>query len=212
MPQTFYSAEQKIAKSAYPIHTLIANRWSPRAFDTKRAVETEKLFSILEASRWAASSFNEQPWRLIVGDKFETPETHQLIQQCLVDGNKWAFEVPVLIMAVAKNNFTQTGAVNRHALHDVGLALGNLAIQATALGLYAHMMAGFYPEKAIELFNIPAEDFSPVVVIALGYLGDPKQLKEQWQQGAENAARTRKPLQEIIYAGQWNRPYPGLFS
>jgi nitroreductase len=210
--QTESYLSDKIAQTGYPVLPLIAQRWSPRAFDPEQRIAASTLARILEASRWAASSFNEQPWRFIVGDRTETPDTLALLQACLVDGNKWAKQCPVLILAVAKNDFTQTGAENRHAWHDVGMAVSNLVLQAQHEGVYAHMMAGFYAHKAHEFFGIPEDDYSPVVMIALGYPGNPSQLTEEWQQKAEVAPRYRRPLQELIFAGAWDRPYPGLFS
>ena len=55
----------KLADTDFPIHNLLARRWSARSFSTK-SVEKSKLFSILEAARWAPSSRNEQPWRSII--------------------------------------------------------------------------------------------------------------------------------------------------
>lgn len=49
---------EKPADVAYPIHDLLRQRWSPRAFaDTM--VEPEKLQSLFEAARWAPSSSND---------------------------------------------------------------------------------------------------------------------------------------------------------
>lgn len=206
------TTEHKKASTSYPIMPVIASRWSPRSFDNTRAIEAEKLCTLLEAGRWAASSYNEQPWRFIVGDHFENPACHEKLRALLVDGNRWAQAVPVLILAVAKNHFTQSGSLNRHAFHDVGMAMGQMALQATALGLHSHMMAGFHADKAYDSFDIPRGDYTPCVMMAVGYLGKPDALTEDWQRDAETAERYRKPLQSIVYSDTWEKPYPGCYS
>lgn len=194
-------AELKRAQVAYPIHPLLQKRWSPRAF-AARPVEAEKLLSILEAARWSASSNNAQPWNFIVGTR-DSQETFTKLVNTLKEGNAaWAAQAPVLILTVAKMT-TKDGQPHGHALHDVGLAVQNLTIQAAALDLYVRQMAGFYPEKARELFHIPA-DYAPVTVLAIGYLGDPDLLDET-SRTRELTPRVRKPLREFVFEGEWGR-------
>lgn len=193
----------KVVETQYPIEPILQNRWSPLAF-SDRAVEPEKLCSVLEAARWAASSFNEQPWSFIVATKDNLTEFNQLLS-CLAEGNQeWAKSAPVLMLSVAKLHFERNGAENRHAFHDVGAAEANLAAQATALGLHVHQMAGFDVEKARELYGIP-QGYEPVDAVALGYLGDPQLLSDRLQQRL-SAPRSRKPLQEFVFAGRWQQP------
>ena len=197
----------KAAETRYPIHGLLRQRWSPRAF-SDRMVEPEKLHSLLEASRWAPSSFNEQPWSFIIATKEDRIEYDRLLS-CLVETNiLWAQKAPVLMISVAKLHFTATGKPNRHAFHDVGLASENLVIQATSMGLFVHMMAGFYPDKVRELFKVP-EGYEPVAAIALGYPGDPQILPERLRE-RELVPRSRKPLQEFVFTGQWGTASPWI--
>jgi len=138
---------EKPADAQHPIHDLFKRRWSPRAF-SDQPVESEKLHMLFEAARWAPSSNNEQPWRFIVAIKDNETEWTRLLA-CLVEGNrKWAYRAPVLILSVASLNFQDDSTPNRHAFHDTGMAVENLVLQATALGLAAHQMAGFDVEKA----------------------------------------------------------------
>lgn len=158
----------------YPIHDLLRQRWSPLAF-SERLVEPEKLCSVLEAARWAASSYNEQPWSFIVATIDNQAEFDRLLI-CLAPGNQeWAHNAPVLMLCVAKLYFERNGVENRHAFHDVGAAAAVPAIQATAHGLFIHQMAGFDVPLAKEVYGIP-EGYEPVAAIALGYLGDPQTL------------------------------------
>lgn len=198
---------EKVATTDHPIHELLHRRWSPLGF-ADRPVEAAKLLSVLEAARWAPSSFNEQPWSLILATK-DNPAEFERLLACLVEGNQqWAKDAPVLMLSVAKLQFSRNDKPNRHAQHDVGLAVGNLVIQATALGLVVHQMAGFHVEKARETFAIP-EGYEPVAAIALGYPGDPNDLPERLRE-RELTARTRKPLAEFIFSGKWGQPSPFL--
>lgn len=190
----------KLAQVDYPIHELIRNRWSPRSF-ADRPVEPDKLRSVLEAARWSASSSNLQPWSFIVTRRHEEPEAFARMVGCLMAGNvPWAEKAPVLVATVA-NLWRKPDVRNRHAFHDAGMALQNLALQATALDLYLHVMGGFSPDKAREAFAIPAEH-EAVTIFALGYQGDPAQLEERHRAG-ELASRERRPLTEFVFADQW---------
>jgi nitroreductase len=195
----------KIAKTQHPIHELLQRRWSPLAFST-RTVELDKLRSILEAASWAASSFNEQPWSFIVATSDNKAEFERLLSILAQGNQEWAQYASVLMLSVAKLHFERNGNENRHAFHDVGAAATTLAIQATALGLYIHQMAGFDVAKAKEIYSIP-EGYEPVAAIALGYLGDLHTLSDKLQQ-RELSPRTRKPLETFVFSGSWNQPSP----
>jgi len=193
----------KTAQTAHPIHPLLAERWSPVGF-SDRPVEPWKLVSLFEAARWAPSCFNEQPWAFVVATR-DSPGDYQRLLSCLVEKNQqWARTAPVLVMTAAKRTFDRNGKENRHAFHDVGLAMGNLVLQATAMGLFAHQMAGILPEHAREVLCIP-EGFDSVAGVAIGYLADmaslPPDLRDR-----EARPRTRKPISGFVHFGEWSRP------
>lgn len=196
-------ALEKPAETRYPTHDLLRRRWSPRAFAEKVPAAAD-ILSLLEAARWAPSCFNEQPWSFIVATK-ERPEDFARLLDCLMDGNRvWAQHAPVLMLSVACLHFTDDGKPNRHAFHDVGLAVGNLVVQATALGLAVHQMAGFDVEQARRTYGIPS-GFEPVAAIAVGYAGDPDTLPERLRE-RERAPRRRKELTEFVYSAAWGQP------
>ena len=196
---------EKSAETQYPIHDLLRRRWSPRAFSDRR-VDPAIMRSLLEAARWAPSSYNEQPWSFIVATKDDTAEFSRLLS-CLVEGNiQWAQHAPVLMASVARLSFEDDGKPNRHAFHDVGLAVANLIVQATALGLVVHQMAGILPDKIRKLYGIP-EGYEAVAGIALGYPGDPQSLPEGLRK-RELAPRERKPLTEFVFSGSWGQTSP----
>ena len=180
---------------------IIEKRWSPRAFDPNRPVELESLSTLFEAARWAPSTGNEQPWRFIVGVNFD--QCHKDIFSTLAEGNqRWAMQAPVLLIGVAK--LVRNDRPNRLALHDLGLATENLFLQAYDLHLYCHFMGGFSADKARELFGIPS-DYEPVTAAAIGYPGDLDALPDDLKQ-REVAPRQRKPLEELVFTGQWENP------
>jgi nitroreductase len=199
------SVPKKTAETSVPIHTLISERWSPRAF-ADRPVEPGKLRALFEAARWAASSYNGQPWYFIVATK-DDHASYQRILDSFVEFNQgWAKGAPVVALSVAKLNFDHNGEPNRHAFHDVGQAVANLALQAHALGLAVHQMAGILPEKARELFEIP-EGYDAVAGLAIGYPGEPDTLPDQLRQ-RELAPRERKPLDSFVFTGKWGKVSP----
>jgi len=200
------SDHEKPAPATVPIHELIAHRWSPRAFSS-RTVEPEKLRTVFEAARWAASSYNAQPWHFIIGTK-DQPENYRKVLDCFVEFNQaWAKNAPVVALSVAGLKMAHDGSANRHAFHDVGQAAANLALQATALGFQVHQMAGILPDKAREIFSIPA-DYEAVAGFAMGYPGDPVTLPEGRLRDTETGPRQRKPASSFVFTGKWGEPSP----
>jgi len=193
------------APTAVPIHDVIKHRWSPRAFED-HPVEPEKLRSLFEAARWASSSYNGQPWNFIVATK-DDPENFKRVLECFIEFNHgWAKNAPVVALSVAALKFQHNGELNRHAFHDVGQAVANLALQANALGLEIHQMAGILPEKARQIFAIP-EGYEAVAGIAIGYPGDPTSLPEPLR-GREQGPRDRKPVSSFVFTGAWGKTSP----
>ncbi|MBX3401038.1 MAG: nitroreductase family protein [Gemmataceae bacterium] len=191
---------QKQANPDHPIHDLIARRWSPYAF-ADRAVSDDDLRSLFEAARWAASSYNEQPWSYIVATKAD-PDTFERLLSCLVEGNQgWAAAAPVLALGCTSLRFTLNGQPNAAAVHDLGLASANLTLEATARGLLIHQMIGILPDKARELYRIP-EGVQAVTGLAIGYAADPSTLLEKYRE-RDLAPRSRKPLNEFVFSGEW---------
>lgn len=191
------------APTDHPVHDLVRRRWSPRVFSGQEVTAFE-LSSLFEAARWAASSFNEQPWSFIVATRDE-PEDYERILTCLGETNQaWAWHAPVLMLSVAKLAFDRNGIPNRHAFHDVGQASATMSLQATAMGLFAHQMAGFDLDKARRTFAIP-ESHEPVAAIALGHPADPATLGGNVFEHMRKK-RERKRLRAFVYAGVWGKP------
>lgn len=196
----------KPALTSVKVHEIIQNRWSPRAFDADRGISDAQLAALLEAARWAPSCFNEQPWRYLIWIKSKDETGWQSALSTLSEKNRqWAKNAPVLMLSVANQNFSHNGKPNRWAMYDTGAASLSLCLQATALGLAVHQMGGFDAMKSRELFHIP-EEYLPMSMMAVGYQADAEILDNQFIQ-AELADRSRSPLSEQFYLGQWDNGF-----
>ena len=170
---------------------LIKERFSPYEF-TDKNISEQDLLTLFEAAGKAASAFNEQPWRFIYALR-DDEENFKRIHECLVEGNQgWTKDVAALAITVVSKKFKLNGHDNRVAQHDLGLAVGNLTVQASSMGIHLHQMAGIIPEKAIELLDIP-EGYEPVTAIAFGYYE------------GESGVKERKSVDEIAFKGRWHK-------
>jgi nitroreductase len=184
----------------HPVHDLVTARWSPYAF-ADRPVSDDDLRSLFEAARWAASSYNEQPWSYVVATKAD-PEAFARLLSCLVVGNQaWAKAAPVLAIGCTSLLFKKNDKPNAAALHDLGLASATLSLEATARGLSVHQMIGILPDKVREVYRVP-DGVQPLTGLAIGYAATPDVLPEALR-GRDLAPRTRKPLAEFVFGGEW---------
>ena len=196
---------EKPAPVDHPVHPLIRDRWSPRSF-ADRPVEPDKILSILEAGRWAASCFNWQPWHFVIATR-DNAEEHARMLDCLIPWNAgWAVTAPLLMLSFAAHKVPGKDDPNPHNWHDVGLASAQMLLQATDLGLRGHIMAGIEVDKIRETYGVP-DDVDPVAAIAFGYGGDPDALSEKLA-AREHEPRQRNELRDYVYAGAWGRTAP----
>lgn len=196
---------QKPAITQAPIHDIIANRWSPRAYDANKAVSQTQIISLLEAGRWAPSCFGDEPWRFIVWDKNQDAAAWEKAFDCIVPGNQtWAKDAPVLILICADTLFSHNQKTNRWANYDTGAAAVSLCLQATSMGLATHQMGGFDGDKTRAAFGIP-EQIEMMSMLAVGYAADAETLSDELKE-RELAPRKRRPLGELFYDGVWNHP------
>jgi nitroreductase len=188
------------------ILTVIAGRWSPRAIEP-RQVEPEVLHRIFEAARWAASSFNEQPWRFYLALRRD-PHRAKL-ESFLVEANAWAKAAPVLMLAATSTIFSRNGRSNPVAVHDLGLANATMTIQAMQEGVLVHGMAGFDAARSQTELAMPG-DWRAIAMWAMGYPGSIDQLPEPLR-ARELEPRTRRPLSQTVFGGETGKPHP-LFA
>ncbi|MCX5493122.1 nitroreductase family protein [Kaistia dalseonensis] len=190
---------RKPALTEVPILPVIAERWSPRAFDPERTLSEDDLKPLFEAARWAASSGNSQPWRFVYA--FRGEPAFDALLACAAEGNQaWVKRASVLAYSVARLH-SDSGRSLWHNRHDTGMALAHLLLQATANGLAVHPFGGFDSDKVIAAAGIPA-DFEPCTGVAIGYAGDPALLGEK-DGPREYAERQRRPVSEFLFHGRW---------
>jgi nitroreductase len=164
-------------------------------------VSKDIICSLFEAARWAASSYNEQPWSYIVASREDSAE-FQRVLSCLVEGNQvWAKNAPVLALGCTSTQFKLNGKPNAAAQHDLGLASANLTFEAMVRGLCVHQMIGILPDKVRELYKVP-ESILPLTGLVIGYVGDANTLPDAIKP-RDLAPRTRKPLKEFVFGGTW---------
>lgn len=181
---------------AAPVDPRFLDRWSPRAFSPE-PIDEATLATLFEAARWAPSCSNEQPWLFLYGS---TPEELEYYRPILEPGNReWADRAPVLAVIFTRRTFSRTGKPNRWAQFDAGAAWLSLALQARALGLYAHAMGGFDEDLAYDVLRVSRDEYEAMAAIAIGHYGDPSSLPPR--QLAKEFPSSRKPPEEVARHG-----------
>ena len=188
------------APTEYPIHELIAGRWSSCAVDPERPVPAEVLHQLLEAARWAPSAFNNQPWHFLVVTADDGPAMERA-RDTLTVGNAWARRAPALIFSLARTTYTRNDRHNPRYAFEAGMATAQMQLQAIALGLVFHQMAGFSRDRLHESFDIP-EEYEAFTAIAVGYPGRISDVPAEKRE-RETGPRTRLPQDEFAHWGKW---------
>ena len=187
------------APAEHDVHPLIANRWSPRALSDAE-VEPDKLKLVLEAARWAPSSYNNQPWRFLYA--MRDSEGWPLFLSLLVEFNQgWAQHAGALVVIISKKTFDNGQLSITHCL-DTGAAWQNFALQGSHMGLAVHGMQGLDYDKAKDVLAVP-DEYEVMAMAAVGKPGRKEDLPETLQQREEPS--TRKPLAEIVCEGKFKR-------
>jgi nitroreductase len=184
----------RTARTAAPLHPLLAARWSPRALDPGHELSPEQLTCLLEAARWAPSASNTQPWRFAV--TLRGSAEHAAVLDALAPGNQaWAHAASALVVAAAET-VAPDGAARPWALYDTGQAVAHLSVQAEHEGLAVHQMGGFDRDRVRAVLDA-ADPVEPLVVLAVGRHDSTVALPEPLA-GREAAPRTRLPLDELL--------------
>lgn len=192
-------ALKKEANTDNEILELLKRRYSPRIFSDKE-VSSKEMQQLFEAARWSASSNNWQPWRFIFAHKGS--DAYTKIANCFGDFNQsWATNAPVLMLSAYKKN-NPDGKENFHAMHDLGMCLGNMAIQAEHMNIALHHMAGLNWKKATDVFNV-SDEYHITTGIAVGYYGGELSDLSDDLQEEEQATRKRIPQEDFAFKDGW---------
>lgn len=185
-------------QSDHPVERIFVDRWSPRAMSGEE-VSNGELLTLFEAARWAPSSMNNQPWRMLYAPRGS--RHWPLFFDLLVDSNKvWCAKAAALVVVVSKTTFGSGKACRTHS-YDSGAAWMSLALQGSMMGLVVHGMQGFdYDRARIEL-AIP-EEFQVEAMAAIGRPGRIEDLPEQLQ--AREMPNERRPLVESVCEGPFS--------
>lgn len=204
MTDSIFAPEHaKPAPVSFPIHPLLQERWSPRAF-AEAGLGAHELHTLFEAVRWTPSAFNEQPWAFLVATR-QQPEKFSALLRCLSENNQvWAQKAAGIAITVIRQNLQNKPTPNRTAHYDLGQAVANFTFQATALGIVVHQVAGLDLALAQTVGGIP-QGFEPVTAIAFGRPGNAASLPEAVR-SKDAAPRKRKPVHEFVFAERWNTP------
>lgn len=189
------SPVSRTAVTSTPIHEVLAERWSPRSFDTSVEVAEEKIVAALEAARWSPSASNTQPWRFIVARR-GTAEHAAIVENLMGFNQVWAGSAAVLIVNIAQQA-DAAGKPLRWSEYDLGQASAHLSMQAHHDGLHVHQMGGIQVDGLREAFGLDA-NLVPVSATALGVLGAPEALPSEKLREREVLPRSRRPLQESL--------------
>ncbi len=184
----------------YPIDQLFLDRWSPRAFTGESIPETE-LFSLIEAARWAPSSYNSQPWRFLYARR-DTPHWERFLGLLIEFNQSWAKHAAALLFVVSKSTLLPPGKDREIPSHshsfDAGSAFACLSLQAARSGWAAHGMVGVDFDQAFAVLRVP-QGYRVEAAVAIGRRGDPSILPEPMR--AREQPNERMKLGEIAFEG-----------
>lgn len=182
----------------HPVDPLFLDRWSPRAMSGAEIPQAE-LMSLFEAARWAPSSYNEQPWRLLYARR-GTPQW-PLFFDLLVDVNKsWCQHAAALVLFTSRTTMSRNGKPSITHSFDTGAAWQSFALQGWLKGYVVHGMQGFDYARAKTALGIP-DDVRVEAIAAVGLPGDPAQLMEALRE--REVPNERKPLSETVCEGRF---------
>lgn len=185
-------------RTEYPIEPLLLKRWSPRAMNGE-AITEEEWRTLIEAARWAPSTYNEQEWRFLYAHR--DSQHWDLFFNLLVEANQsWCHAAGILVAVLSTKFFERNGKPNPVHTFDAGAAFENLALQGAAMGLVVHGMAGFDAERARRDLKVP-EELEVEAMVAIGRPGDPGNLPDALRE--REVPSGRHPIDHFLIEGPY---------
>lgn len=189
----------KSRKTTHTIDPIHLERWSSRAFSTKK-VEEDKLHNIFEAARWAPSAANWQPWHFVFAqEQADLEKFHSFINENNVE---WCKKAPVLVAVVSKLTRNEKGDPNPFHAFDTGTAWGYLSLEAYRQGLITHGMGGFDSKMAKEILAI-SDEYVVQAIVAIGYYDPEAPLSERNKE--REVPSDRNPLDTFVFEGSFKK-------
>lgn len=180
---------------------ILNKRWSPRAFSDEK-ISKETLKEIFNAGKQVASSYNEQPWSVILTEKGSV--AHEKLFKTLIEFNQsWVETAPYLGVVLSKKHFSDQDKENRHCFYDSGAFMAVATLRATTLDIFIHQMAGFSPGAVKTSFKIP-DDYEAITMFALGKIGELEQLPKDLQE-KEDPHSERQKAQDFLFFEEWDK-------
>jgi nitroreductase len=185
-------------QSDHPVDRIFVDRWSPRAMSGEE-IPGEELLTLFEAARWAPSSMNNQPWRILYAPR--TSSHWPLFFDLLADSNKvWCAKAAALLVVISNTTFENGKPCRTHS-YDSGAAWMSLALQGSLKGLVVHGMQGFDYDRARIALHIP-DEFQVEAMAAIGRPGRIEDLPEQLQ--VRETPNDRRPLAQSVCEGPYS--------
>lgn len=186
-------------QASQPVHPLFIDRWSPRGM-TGEAVSEQELMTMFEAARWAPSSNNAQPWRILYARR--DTEQWPAFMELLFDGNRaWGERAGALLLFISHTYNDSAGRPSETHSFDAGAAWENLALQGYLLGLAVHGIAGFHRDRARDVLKIPTQ-FHLEAMVVVGRPGAQDLLSDTLK--ARETPNDRRPLTQTVCEGAFN--------
>jgi nitroreductase len=186
----------EVRQAEHQVDALFIDRWSPRAMSGEEISE-EDLMSLFEAARWAPSSYNNQPWRILYARR-NTEHWPRFFDLMVEFNQSWTKDAAALILFISKTTFDHNGEPCITHSYDTGAAWENFALQGWLKGYVVHGMQGFDYERARTALNIP-EGYNVEAMAVVGKPGEKEELPEGLQE--REVPSDRRKLAETIYEG-----------
>lgn len=166
---------------------VMAERYSCRDYDTRRAPGRDLIDAVLDAARIAPSACNRQPWRFMV---VEGEHARSIISRAY--DRAWIATAPAFIIALGDHSAAWHRPCDGkdHTDVDVSIAVEHICLAAASLGLGTCWVCNFDPKVIAGAFSLEPS-LEPVAIIPIGYPAA----------DAKVPAKSRKQLDEIVIKG-----------
>ena len=191
---------QDFRKPDHDISSFFINRWSPRAM-TGEEIAREELMRMLEAARWAMSSFNNQSWRFLYAFR-NTTHWEKFFGLLGQSNQAWCKNAAALIVVVSKRTFDHNGKPARTHTYDTGAAWYSFALQGLMMGLVVHGMQGFDYDKAASELGV-TDEYQVEAMAAVGRPGNKEDLPPALQE--RESPSQRKKVEEFAFEGGFGK-------